>query len=205
MNINYVEDIHEVLTDGHLYTRTNSGLWHRFTGDSWYAEPASEVIRLETQFQAQVMRVKTISLWQPWASLVVIGAKPWETRSWDTSYRGPLAIHAAKRWTPSQRYLVSQEPFKSALMEAGIYELPLGKVLGKVDLISCCPTVGDGVVYLKFSGNITIGEPELSFGDFSRGRYAWKLENPERLASPIPATGRQRFWTFEMYPRGTKE
>lgn len=40
--------------------------------------------------------MKAISLWQPWASLVPAGAKPVETRSWSTSYRGPLAIHAAK-------------------------------------------------------------------------------------------------------------
>lgn len=40
--------------------------------------------------------MKALSLWQPWASLVAIGAKTIETRSWSTSYRGPLAIHAAK-------------------------------------------------------------------------------------------------------------
>ncbi len=41
--------------------------------------------------------MKAITLWQPWASLVAIGAKTIETRSWATSYRGPLAIHAAAR------------------------------------------------------------------------------------------------------------
>ena len=46
--------------------------------------------------------MKCLSLWQPWASLVVIGAKRFETRSWPTNYRGPLLIHAAQRWSPSQ-------------------------------------------------------------------------------------------------------
>src|SRR5258708_5270609 len=41
--------------------------------------------------------VKALTLWQPWASLIAVGAKTIETRSWSTSYRGPLAIHAAKR------------------------------------------------------------------------------------------------------------
>jgi hypothetical protein len=41
--------------------------------------------------------VKALSLWQPWASLVALGVKTIETRSWSTSYRGPLAIHAARR------------------------------------------------------------------------------------------------------------
>jgi|ERR1035437_3790402 hypothetical protein len=41
--------------------------------------------------------MKALTLYEPWASLISIGAKTIETRSWSTSYRGPLAIHAAKR------------------------------------------------------------------------------------------------------------
>ena len=41
--------------------------------------------------------MKALTLWQPWASLVALGVKTIETRSWSTTYRGPLAIHAAKR------------------------------------------------------------------------------------------------------------
>jgi len=41
--------------------------------------------------------VKALTLHQPWASLIAVGAKRIETRSWSTSYRGPLAIHAAAR------------------------------------------------------------------------------------------------------------
>ena len=40
--------------------------------------------------------MKALSLTQPWATLVVIGAKRIETRFWHTSYVGPLLIHAAK-------------------------------------------------------------------------------------------------------------
>ena len=42
--------------------------------------------------------MKALTLHQPWASLVALGVKTIETRSWATSYRGPLAIHAATRW-----------------------------------------------------------------------------------------------------------
>lgn len=38
-----------------------------------------------------------LTLRQPWASLVAIGVKQVETRSWTTAYRGPLAIHSSKR------------------------------------------------------------------------------------------------------------
>lgn len=41
--------------------------------------------------------MKAITLWQPWASLLACGAKGYETRSWATSYRGQIAIHAAKK------------------------------------------------------------------------------------------------------------
>jgi hypothetical protein len=41
--------------------------------------------------------VKALTLHQPWAQLVAIGAKRIETRSWSTRYRGPLAIHAGAR------------------------------------------------------------------------------------------------------------
>ena len=44
--------------------------------------------------------MKALSLHQPWASLIAIGAKRIETRHWTTSYRGPLAIHAAGRQPP---------------------------------------------------------------------------------------------------------
>ena len=144
--------------------------------------------------------MRAISLWQPWASLVVIGAKTWETRSWDTNYRGPLAIHAAKRWTPAQRDIARQEPFESALMAAGIYEVILGHVLGKVDLVNTGRCKGEGRIALPESVFLRyVHEPEWSFGDFSAGHYAWQLENPERLITPIPAMGQRGFWTFE-YP-----
>lgn len=46
------------------------------------------------------MKYKILTLSQPYASLVALGAKRIETRSWRTSYRGPLAIHAAKGLGP---------------------------------------------------------------------------------------------------------
>lgn len=51
--------------------------------------------------------MKAISLWQPWASLVALGVKTIETRSWSTKYRGPLTIHAAAR-RPEMMYLPPQ-------------------------------------------------------------------------------------------------
>lgn len=44
--------------------------------------------------------MKAISLWQPWASLIACGAKPYETRSWAPPrdlIGATIAIHAAKK------------------------------------------------------------------------------------------------------------
>lgn len=43
------------------------------------------------------MRIRALSLHQPWATLIASGKKTVETRRWHTSYRGPLLICAAKR------------------------------------------------------------------------------------------------------------
>lgn len=38
--------------------------------------------------------MRCLSIRQPWAWLIVHGWKPIENRTWSTSYRGPLLIHA---------------------------------------------------------------------------------------------------------------
>jgi hypothetical protein len=40
--------------------------------------------------------VKTLSVRQPWAWLIVAGVKTIENRNWHTNYRGPLQIHASQ-------------------------------------------------------------------------------------------------------------
>jgi hypothetical protein len=61
--------------------------------------------------------MKAITLYQPFAALIAIGAKRIETRSWNTNYRGPLAIHVSKRVPPEYRSYCGwmHEPFATAL------------------------------------------------------------------------------------------
>ncbi|MCH9637772.1 MAG: ASCH domain-containing protein [Gammaproteobacteria bacterium] len=139
--------------------------------------------------------MKAISLWQPWASLMAVGAKRFETRSWSTKYRGPLAIHAAKRFQRHERELCGFEVFRLAL-EAGGYEspddLPLGALVAVVDLTDVLPTAPT-----LFEG-FTFSARELTFGDYTPGRFAWKTENLRRLETPIPFRGAQGL--FEVPP-----
>jgi len=42
--------------------------------------------------------MKCLSIRQPWAWLIMHGGKDIENRTWETLYRGPVAIHAGKAW-----------------------------------------------------------------------------------------------------------
>lgn len=141
--------------------------------------------------------MKVLTLHQPWATLVAIGAKKIETRSWATKYRGPLAIHASKSFPGVLKTLCMQEPFFDALVvgfcmpnhivpSKMVVCLPLGSILCVCDLVDCAEM---GVI-----GDYT-PEPERSFGHYAPGRFAWHLANVRPLQEPIPAKGLQRLWT----------
>ncbi len=71
--------------------------------------------------------MKTLTLTQPWAQLIAIGAKRIETRSWGTKYRGPIAIHAAKGFPKWARETCLRSPFIEALNRANyLPDIPLG-------------------------------------------------------------------------------
>jgi len=127
--------------------------------------------------------VRAISLWQPWASAWVIGVKGPETRGWSTHYRGPLAVHAAVRWTADQREFAATEHTLGRLPE----RLPLGAIVGVVDLVDVKPT--DEAVF-------GISPVEKLYGDYSPGRFAWFVENCRPLPEPIPFRGHQSFFAI---------
>lgn len=129
--------------------------------------------------------MKTLSLLQPWASLVVLGAKKFETRSWSTKYRGPLLIHASKKYAAEYQLLAKSEPFFTALLNA---DMATGKIIGVVDLVYCMKTIQ--------ALNCDLSKEERIFGDFSPGRFAWKLENPVAFDAPISARGSLGLWEF---------
>src|SRR5260221_1253433 len=116
--------------------------------------------------------MKALTLTQPWATLVAIGAKKIETRSWSTSYRGPLAIHAAKAAHREEAALCLQEPFTSALGGRVLYELPLGRVVATVRLVDVRPTsmtIGEAA-WSDPRQDIVLSPQEEAFGDFTPGR-----------------------------------
>lgn len=139
--------------------------------------------------------IPAISLWQPWAHLLATGAKRYETRSWQTPYRGLMAIHASKRWSVRMVCQCYEEPFFTILSHHGIrfparcdqVKLPgLGLAFGAVVAVGRLASIRPASELLR-----EIGAQERAFGDFSHGRWAWEYEDMVLLEVPFPCTGRQ--------------
>lgn len=140
--------------------------------------------------------MKTITLTQPWATLVAIGAKRFETRSWRTFHKGTLAIHAAKGFPEEAIVLCFEEPFASVLSGAGITkpgDLPRGVIVAVSDLNGCHPTdrCRCGIVPPQ------PGTQEHAFGDYRPGRWFWELRNVRPVLPPIPVKGAQGLWVWD--------
>lgn len=157
-----------------------------------------------------MLKMKAITLTQPWATLVAIGAKRIETRSWQTAYRGPLAIHAAKGLgsVGGKRGLddlCTSDPFFGVLIDAGHRAgkpLPLGAIVATCELIGCVPTeYVKQVKIIRLTGydDWLWTENEKAFGDYAPGRYAWLLANIQALPEPIPAKGALSLWEWEKH------
>lgn len=129
--------------------------------------------------------MKALTLWQPWASLIAVGAKRYETRGWRTSYRGPLLICAAKRAVRNGDGWPSVETV-TALGQTPEF-LPRGVALCLADLTRCVPV--EDILCEVLNGQFSYDE--FDFGNFSPGRFAWRLDNVRPLPFAITITGRQ--------------
>lgn len=158
--------------------------------------------------------MRAVSLHQPWASAVALGAKRIETRSWSTKYRGPLAIHAAKRLNKNELiHYGCVWNWCGALRGAGkrmgdgklLWDLlPFGAIVATCNVVDCrdsgsftgheidAPRRPDRI------GNSLLEEglqwTERQMGDFTLGRFGWVLENIQALATPVPFKGMQGFF-----------
>lgn len=152
--------------------------------------------------------MKGLTLTEPWATMVAVGAKCFETRSWNTPYRGPVAIHAAKglggfKTHPAEKvsaaelrsrfvYACSQPPFASVLAEHVLApgDLPLGAIVAVCELTQTAPTEQ---VRGYLHGLEAAGAREIAFGDYSPGRFAFELTDV-RQVEPLECTGALGFW-----------
>ncbi len=130
----------------------------------------------------QTSPLKAITLTQPWAEAVALEIKKWETRSWTTTYRGTLLIHAAKGYPryaqdfAATEYVLGRIPGR----------LAFGAIIAVCDLLDVRPAAEVA---------LEVSTLEQLYGDYSPGRFAWQLANVRRLKEPIPAKGALSLWT----------
>jgi activating signal cointegrator 1 len=148
--------------------------------------------------------MKALSLAQPWASLVAVGAKRYETRSWGTFYRGPLAIHASSRMPSEAKAFAESRAVTDALWGGRINpalfpryahwrDLPLGAVIAIAELVGC---------HRSMAGHLPVDHApqEAVFGDFTPGRWVWSLRDVKPII-PTPARGALGLWSW-IQPEG---
>lgn len=141
--------------------------------------------------------MKALTIRQPYAQLVALGLKPWESRTWATSYRGPLVIHAAAGWSLSQREDaarffahfsgrtgVGEEEREELLLALGL--APVGAAVAVVDLVGC------EEVTPVFLGRLS--ESDRMTGWWDRARFAWRFENPRQVEPAVPMRGKLNLW-----------
>ena len=114
--------------------------------------------------------MKGLTIHQPFANFIADGEKRYETRSWRTSYTGPIAIHASKN---------REETEYSGIALDG----PFGAIVAVGRLVACHRTE-----------DIRVPETEWELGDFTPGRYAWEIIGVEKLPQPVPLRGYQGLW-----------
>lgn len=131
--------------------------------------------------------MKVLSLTEPCATLIKEKKKLVETRSWKTSYRGELYIHASstaipKDWKNDREFM------------ALVNNIPLnfGNIICKCNLVDCIYMTKEYVENMK-----TNNHQEYICGKYEEGRYAWILENIQVLDNPIKAKGHLSIWNYE--------
>jgi hypothetical protein len=142
--------------------------------------------------------MKAITMTQPWATLLALGANRIETRSWPTNYRGPLAIHTAMGFPKYAVELCRQSPYAEALAAGGYHsaaDLPRGQIIsvGMLDgLVRCDASTERPIIEQSRAG--LLPPDELAFGDFSAGRFGFVMRDMRMLAAPVPARGMLGLW-----------
>lgn len=68
-------------------------------------------------------------------------------------------------------------------------DMPKGAVVATGELVDCIKITPEFVA--------TLSPDELALGDYTLGRYAWKLANVSRLPEPVPVKGKQGIWNWE--------
>lgn len=161
--------------------------------------------------------MKALTIWQPWASLIIAGAKPYEFRGW----RAPrsligqrIVIHAAAKKIDGQE---ASALWHILINRNACDELALAAAETCLHPDHALPILGRAWMPFREKlpmsagiGTAIIGEPRLGteiaeeFGvhranDSDRDQHAnwgWPMLEVEAWETPIPMRGAQGFWNW---------
>lgn len=125
--------------------------------------------------------MKTITLKQPWATLVAEGIKKYEFRSWKTNYRGKILIHAG----------AGIEKNEMKTFEDLDLEYPSKRIIAEAELVDCIEL--DDELNDKI-----IAEKNIAYGSKRRTGFAWKLEKIRKINSDDIVSGQLGLWDYDL-------
>jgi hypothetical protein len=150
-----------------------------------------------------------LTIWQPWATLIAVGAKPYEFRSWAAprAMQGRrIAIHAGARPTRKAevRELLLQLHSLSWRQTGLIRDIaiatlePILSAPGALPLRSvlCLATLGTPIRDTDLEGALGTGGLINDSDRDAHTNWGWPLTDIEVLRPFVPATGAQGFWTW---------
>ena len=151
--------------------------------------------------------MKALTIWQPWASLIMVGAKPFEFRGWDFQQRERglvgqrIVIHAGARPVKPAEVIDLLKRLGSDDDMTGLVVDKARALLDRVNAAHKCKLLP----LAAGLGTVVLGRPRnagLIFGanvaDSDRGafNFAWPLSDIKPFDAPIPVRGAQGFWNW---------
>lgn len=129
--------------------------------------------------------MRALSIIQPWASLIAVGIKDIENRTWRTNYRGEFLIHASAKRLPAGWTALTSEQYAAATRlvnpygkENDVKQLPVSAIIGKARLVDC-----------------VLNHPSVWA---EKGVWNWVLADVQLFSTPIlNVKGRLGFWEFD--------
>lgn len=127
--------------------------------------------------------MKAVTVKQPYASLIRNGIKKYEFRNLNTSYRGPIFIHASKQ----------DDPVSMIIHEHLNLDYKRSKIIAIANLVDC----------LEFNDELReklIAEEQINYS-FSKcsHKYAWVLEDVKPIDSNVEVRGQLGIWNIKDY------
>ena len=128
------------------------------------------------------MKIKVLTVKQPWASLIVHGIKDIENRTWRTNFRGRVLIHSSgsygKKFKVNLTDEQAKEAFTTIAKECMFGCLPFGSIIGSVEIVDC-----------------VLNHPSVWA---EKGVYHWVLANPILFEKPtVDVKGKLGLWNYE--------